>query len=153
MRTLGKTLVLLAALPAAVASCGDDAGAVDYDQFLGSWMLAETRTTKGCGNRPPEMATGTLFVTKASEGYLLFAINPTCILKADAAGATATLRAGEMCTSMFGQVMGNVTVQGGTFTVDGITASFSYNGKVSVTIASVGLMCDFASMGTATKVQ
>jgi len=69
----------------------------------------------------------------------------------NASGSMATVRPGQMCTVKRNNVTSMATFSAGSFTVTGITATFSLAATFTVGDGALVLQCTYLATGTASK--
>jgi hypothetical protein len=135
----------------AVGGCGG--GDENTDQFVGTWMYSSGTDTITCMGLAPQTSQlmGTFTISKGIDAPLV--IVGDCTLKMDPKGNTATLRSGQVCPpSTSGGVTETDTIQGGSFTVSGLSGTLAVSGSALVVANGQSLTCTFTDNGTANKV-
>jgi hypothetical protein len=124
----------------------------ELDAFIGSWTISTGRLVADCGAVIPKIdmtINGMQTVERGTDSDLLFDVQPTCRLKMDASGQTATVRANQTCQLMLtGGFTAMGTVTGGSMILDGMGGStFKCDGSAAFLTAT----CTFDISGTSTK--
>src|SRR5215831_3527788 len=97
-RMLGSTRLATVALVLGLAGCGGQVA--DQPEFVGSWAEngEELITCNGTA-QPPNAIMDTFTINHGVDAPLTVILtNPSCVLRLDADGSTATVRPGQTCS-------------------------------------------------------
>ena len=144
-------------LAAGLVGCGSSGSGGGGDKtapFVGTWTVVSGTQTTSCPppvpTIPPAKLDGdhqTIAKATAPGADLSIAIVAGCNLDMTVDGKVATLKPDQTCTIMTMGLQVTGKIAAGTFTVDGSTAMFNYNGS-----ALIGaLTCTFSASGTSMK--
>jgi hypothetical protein len=120
--------------------------------FIGTWTIATGRIMANCGAALPPIdmtISGMQTVEAGTDSDLVFTVQPTCRLRMDAAGETATVRPNQDCQlGLTGGFTAKGTVTGGTMSLSPPSGStFNCTGSAAFLSAT----CTFTISGTSTK--
>jgi hypothetical protein len=149
--------VSILAMTLAVAGCGSSSETDKTAPFLGAWTIGTGAVTGTCPapfNMVSQKLDGSVqTVAKGTDSDLVLTLITNCTLKMDVTGNVATIRTNpvQSCMLTFNAmgipVMPTATFSGGSFTVSGTTASFTFTG----TATAGPLSCMLTGNGALTK--
>jgi hypothetical protein len=150
MRKTASVLMVLA-----LASCGSSSGSgptpSDLDRFLGTWTISTGTLMATCPAPLPPVSTaltGDQAVQKGTTSDLVFNVQPMCQLLLDVNGNSATVRPRQSCTVTAAGANVPGTVESGSLTVSGETASFNVAGTAA---SPLGGSCNFTAVGMSAR--
>jgi hypothetical protein len=156
-RTSRIIAMLALALPLALTACDDDeSGGKDLQPFLGTWHVTNgTLTPSNCAITGALPLAGNVEVAKSTTAGVDVVVNVLgCVSNYTTSGKTATIVAGQMCSTMIvvpgiGPVPVQLTPTTGTLVVaaDNATATFNGGGKANSPLG----MCDYALVAQLAK--
>jgi hypothetical protein len=154
--TIRRRLARFAALAMllGLTACGRAPGEDDGD-FVGSWMETgqEWLTCNGSAMAPKQVM-DTFTINRGIDASLtVILMNPSCVLKFDVSGETATLRSGQTCSQNASGATVTLALASGSFTLNNPTSgTLIFAGTATGTSATKAVQCTVSAMSSATKV-
>jgi hypothetical protein len=153
--TVGSTGLPILAVVVGFAACGP-ATSDPSSEFIGSWAENGQELITCNGTAQPATAINDTFtVNRGVDAPLsIILMNPSCVLRADAAENTATLLPAQMCSTTAMGVTVTVTLTSGTFSLSNATSGTVSMAGTAMGTASNGLsvQCTMTSTTNVTKV-